>query len=136
MAKENSMRLGTRSLTVGLIACALLPQLIAAATTPEAKQQAFEAIERNAEQIALVGDSLFYFGELGMQELESTKFLKETLEGIGFTVELGGAGMPTKLWATWGTGKPLIVIATEGDALPQSPQTPHGIQRQPPLAGA
>jgi aminobenzoyl-glutamate utilization protein B len=130
------MRLGTRSLTVGLIACALLPQLIAAATTPEAKQQAFEAIERNAEQIALVGDSLFYFAELGMQEFESTKFLKETLEGSGFTVELGGAGMPTNLWATWGSGKPLVVIATEIDALPEGSQTPNVIERKPLVAGA
>src|SRR3989442_2397505 len=136
MAKENSMRLGTRSLTVGLIACALLPQLIAAATTPEAKQQAFEAIERNAEQIALVGDSLFYFGELGMQELESTMFVKETLEGIGFTVELGGAGMLTTVWATWESGKPLIVIATEVDALPEGSQTPNVIERKPLVPGA
>ena len=55
------------------------------------KQTAFETIDRNAEQIATVGDVLYYFGEPGMQEHESSKYLKETLEGAGFKVELGGA---------------------------------------------
>ena len=31
----------------------------------EMKRDAFETIERNADQIALLGDSLFYFGEPG-----------------------------------------------------------------------
>ena len=59
------------------------------------KQVAFEAVDRNAEQIALVGDVLYYFGEPGMQEHESAKILKKTLEGVGITVEddLGGDGL-------------------------------------------
>src|SRR2546426_10501947 len=77
------------------------------AQTDERKKLAFDLIERNAEQIALVGDRLYYYAELGMQEFESTKFLKETLEGIGFKVEIGGAGFPTHVWALWGSGKPL-----------------------------
>ena len=51
--------------------------------------------DRSAEQIATVGDVLYYFGEPGMQEHESSKYLKETLEHAAFKVELGGAGMPT-----------------------------------------
>ena len=109
---------------------------VSAAAVPDAKQHAFEAIERNADHIALIGDSLFYFGELGMQGFESTKFLKETLEGIGFTEEMGGAGMPTALWAKWGSGKPLILIATEVDALPEGSQTPGVIDRKPLVEGA
>ena len=35
------------------------------------KELAFEVVERNAEQAALLSDSIFYFGELGMQEFES-----------------------------------------------------------------
>ena len=50
------------------------------AASSEQKQYAFDAIERNAEPIAVVGDSLYYFGELGMQEFESARFLKQTLE--------------------------------------------------------
>ena len=97
----------------------------------ERKKLAFEAIERNAEPIALVGDSLYYFAELGMQEFESAKFLKATLEGIGFRVETGGAGFPTAVWAQWGTGRPQIVIVTEIDALPEGSQTPGSVERKP-----
>jgi hypothetical protein len=42
------------------------------------KRVAFDAIDRNADQIALVGDVIYYFGEPGMQEYESSKFLKAT----------------------------------------------------------
>jgi aminobenzoyl-glutamate utilization protein B len=100
------------------------------------KALAYEVVERNADQIALVGDSLYYFGELGMQEVESTKFLKQTLEAAGFTVETGGAGMPTNIWAHWGTGKPVVAIVTEIDALPGGSQTPESIDRKPLVQGA
>ncbi len=100
------------------------------------KRFAFEIVERNAQQIATVGDVLYYYAEPGMQEYESAKFVKETLEGAGFKVELGGAGMPTNVWATWGSGKPVIAIATEMDALPEGSQTPGSIPRKPLVEGA
>ena len=78
-----------------------------------------------------ISDSLYFFGELGMQEFESTKLLKDTLEAAGFKVELGGAGMPTNLWAEWGTGHPKIAIVTEVDALPGGSQTPGEFDRKP-----
>jgi len=100
------------------------------------KRVAFEAVDRNAAQIAVVGDVLYYFGEPGMQEHESAKFLKETLQQIGFTVEVGGAGLPTNVWAKWGSGKPVIAIATEMDSLPEGSQTPGSIPRKPLVEGA
>ena len=106
------------------------------AQSEERKKLAFETDERNAEQLALVGDSLYYFAELGTQEFESAKFLKETLEGIGFKVETGGAGFPTAVWAHWGSGKPQVVIVTEIDALPEGSQTPGSIERKPLIKGA
>ena len=101
-----------------------------------AKVSANEVIERNAEQIATIGDTVYYFGELGMQEFESAKFIKGVLESIGFTVETGAAGMPTNIWAHWGTGKPQIVIVSEIDALPGGSQTPGSIERKPLIPGA
>jgi aminobenzoyl-glutamate utilization protein B len=53
-------------------------------TTSDPTRTAFETIDRNAEQIATVGDLLYYFGEPGMQEHESSKYPKETLEDAGF----------------------------------------------------
>ena len=63
-----------------------------AQTTDERKKLAFDTIDRNAAELATIGDSIYYFAELGMQEHESAKFLKETLEGIGFRVRTGDAG--------------------------------------------
>ena len=100
------------------------------------KRVAFDAIDRNADQIALVGDVIYYYGEPGMQEYETAKFLKATLEQIGLTVKVGGAGLPTNVWAKWGSGKPVIAIATEMDSLPEGSQTPGSIPRKPLVEGA
>jgi aminobenzoyl-glutamate utilization protein B len=100
------------------------------------KALANAVVERNAEQIATVGDTVYSYGELGMQEFESTKFVKGVLESIGFTVETGGGGMPTNIWAQWGTGKPQVVIVSEIDALPGGSQTPGSIERKPLVDGA
>jgi aminobenzoyl-glutamate utilization protein B len=108
----------------------------ALAESDDTKTLASEVVERNAEQIATIGDTVYYFGELGMQEVESVKFIKQILESIGFTVETGTAGMPTNIWAHWGTGKPQIVIVSEIDALPGGSQTPGSIERKPLVVGA
>src|SRR5258707_5547289 len=102
----------------------------------ERKALAFDAVDRNAEQMTAISDSIFYFGEPGMQEFEGTKLLKGTLEAAGFRVDLGGAGMPTNLWAEWGAGRPKIAIVTEIDALPSGSQTPLEFARKPLVARA
>jgi len=99
------------SLLVGFFFLALFFATASAESPSDPKREAFEAVDRNAEAIATVGDVLYYFGEPGMQEYESSKYLKQTLEQIGFNVELGGAGLPTNVWAKWGSEKPVIMIA-------------------------
>ena len=118
-----------QSVVVGVFLGTLTASALAEPDT--AKVLANEMIDRNAEQIATIGDTVYYFGELGMQELESAKFIKGVLESIGFTVETGGAGMPTNIWAHWGTGKPQIVIVSEIDALPGGSQTPAVLNASP-----
>jgi aminobenzoyl-glutamate utilization protein B len=97
----------------------------------ERKDLAFQVIDRNTQQMTDISDAIYYFGELGMQEVESTKLLKDTLTAAGFRVELGGAGMPTNLWAEWGSGHPKIAIVTEIDALPGGSQTPGEFDHKP-----
>src|SRR5207253_5686459 len=67
-----------------------------------------------------------------MQEFEGAKLLRDTLAAAGFKVELGGAGMPTNVWAEYGNGRPKIAIVTEVDALPGGSQT-HGTWERKPL---
>ena len=88
-----------------LVALAFLILGFAArAATDEQKKLAFAAVERNAAAIATLSDNVYYFAELGMQEHETSKLLAETLRSIGFRVRTGDAGMPTNVWAEWGSG--------------------------------
>ncbi len=125
-----------KGIAAGLAVGLLAPLAAAAAETDARKALAYEAIDRNADQIATIGDTVYSFGELGMQEIESAKFVKGMLESIGFTVETGTAGMNTNIWAHWGTGKPQIVIVSEIDALPGGSQAPMSIDRKPLVEGA
>ena len=46
-----------------------------------------------------------------------SKYFQSTREQIGFTGEIGGAALPTNVWAKWRSGKWVIVIAAEMDSL-------------------
>jgi aminobenzoyl-glutamate utilization protein B len=125
-----------RKLSAALALGVTLLAQSAHAQTDARKALAYAAVDRNADQIATIGDTVYYFGELGMQEIESAKFVKGVLESIGFTVETGTAGMSTNIWAHWGTGKPQIVIVSEIDALPGGSQAPLSIDHKPLVNGA
>ncbi len=58
------------------------------------------------------------YAELGFKEVKSTALLQQTLSSSGFAVQAGVAGMPTAFIATYGSGKPVIGILAEFDALP------------------
>jgi aminobenzoyl-glutamate utilization protein B len=89
----------------------------------------FDYIDRNARAIALVGDNIFYFGELGMQEFETAKLVTRLLDQGGFTVERGISGFPTGFCASYGSGHPVVAIHTEYDSCPDNSQAP-SIPRQ------
>jgi aminobenzoyl-glutamate utilization protein B len=129
------LRKTTTAWTMIISALGLGFALACVAAADERKQLAFEVVDRNAQQMTDISDALFYFGELGMQEVESTKLLEDTLKAAGFKVEVGGAGMPTNLWAEYGSGRPKIAIVTEVDALPGGSQTPGTYARKPLVQG-
>src|SRR5437867_10868788 len=60
-------------------------------------------------------DQVFSYGELGFQEVETSKYLTGILEKNGFKIERSYAGMPTAWMATWGSGKPVIAIGSDID---------------------
>lgn len=86
------------------------------------KKSVFDFIDRNAKAVATIGDSVFYFGELGMQEVESAALMCGLLEDAGFAVERGISGFPTGFCATYGSGAPVIALHTEYDANPNNSQ--------------
>jgi aminobenzoyl-glutamate utilization protein B len=93
-------------------------------TVPDspAKRFALDFVERNAKPLATLADSLFYFGELGMQEHRSAELLASVLAEHGFKVERGISGFPTSFLATYGSGAPVIAVHTEYDANPSNSQ--------------
>lgn len=88
------------------------------------------------EKFGKISDAIWSYAELGMQEFKSSKLLADTLEEAGFTVERGVAGMPTCFVATFGSGKPVIGILGEFDALPMLSQKGRVPSKDPVLEGA
>ena len=86
------------------------------------KNFALDFVERNRQALALLSDSVFYFGELGMQEHRSAQLMSGILEEHGFAVERGISGFPTGFMATYGKGSPVIALHTEYDANPSNSQ--------------
>jgi aminobenzoyl-glutamate utilization protein B len=108
-------------------------------TTPQSgpeKECADAYIDRNAKAVATLNDSIFYFGELGMQEFETAKLMSGLLEEAGFKVERGIAGCPTGFCATYGSGEPVIAIHTEYDANPDNSQKPGVVEMSAIVEGA
>ncbi len=88
------------------------------------------------EKFGRISDAIWGYAELGLQEFNSSKLLADTLEAAGFTVERGLAGMPTCFVATYGTGKPVIGLLGEFDALPTLSQKGRAPKKDPVVEGA
>jgi aminobenzoyl-glutamate utilization protein B len=82
------------------------------------KQVALEWVDENKEMLADVHQRIWEFAEVGLQELKTAKIMIEILEKNGFKIERGVAGMPSAFVATYGSGKPVIGLMGELDALP------------------
>lgn len=68
--------------------------------------------------VAEMSNRLWDFAEIALEEHQSAGYLAEVLEDEGFTVETGVAGMPTAFIASWGSGRPILGVLAEYDALP------------------
>jgi aminobenzoyl-glutamate utilization protein B len=82
------------------------------------KQDVAKAIDSKYSQYADVAKKIWDYAEVGFQETKSSALLQETLTKEGFKIEKGVAGMPTAFVASYGSGKPVIGILAEFDALP------------------
>jgi aminobenzoyl-glutamate utilization protein B len=100
------------------------------------KAEAAREIDARAKQIQVMVDQVFSFGELGFQEVETSRYLTGLLEENGFTVERGTAGMPTAFVARWGSGKPVISLGSDIDDIPQASSKPGVGYRDPIVADA
>ena len=79
-------------------------------------------VDDKAALFTQVSDKVWSTPELGFKEFQSLAALIEVLKQEGFAVETGLAGIPTAFSGTFGSGKPVIGILGEFDALPSLSQ--------------
>ena len=82
------------------------------------KDLVLRSIDSKYEHYAGIARQIWEQPELGYLEEKSSALLQSTLEQEGFTIQKGVAGIPTAFTASYGSGKPVIAILGEFDALP------------------
>ena len=82
------------------------------------KQDVINSIDARYDQYSSSAKKIWDFAEVGFQETQSSALLQQTLKDAGFTLQANVAGMPTAFTATYGSGKPVVGILGEFDALP------------------
>src|SRR3990170_3104689 len=102
----------------------------------ELKDAASAQVGEMAKLTQVMVDKIFSFGELGFQEVETSRYLVGLLREHGFTVEEGIAGIPTAWMASWGSGKPVITFGSDIDGIPKASQKPGVAYHDPLVEGA
>jgi aminobenzoyl-glutamate utilization protein B len=104
-------------------------------TDPSAKlkDEAVLDLQSKADFYKKNAMQIWNYAEVGYKEVKSSALHQQTLKENGFTVEAGVAGIPTAFVATYGSGKPVIGILAEYDALPGMSQ--EAIPEKKPIEG-
>ncbi|WP_343913065.1 amidohydrolase [Aquimarina litoralis] len=82
------------------------------------KQAIMASVEKHQKELIAISDQIWALAETAFEENQSSKLLADYAEKQGFKVERGVAGMPTAFVASYGSGKPVISVLGEFDALP------------------
>jgi aminobenzoyl-glutamate utilization protein B len=109
--------------------------VVAAARETPAKRAAVNSIDRHAADLASLSDRIWAYAETALREHKSSAALADYAEQQGFKVERGVAGLPTAFVATYGSGRPVIGVMGEYDALPGISQKATPV-KEPLEAGA
>ena len=112
------------------LALALLASPSFAAESGDGMRQFLAGREARDAQVAR---AIWEYAEVGYQETKSSALLQEELTKAGFEVEAGVAEIPTAFVASAGSGKPVIGILAEYDALPGINQD--AVPERKPIAG-
>lgn len=90
---------------------------------PDEKQAVISKLQSKSDHYFGIAKQIWDLAELGYQEEKSSALLKAELKTAGFSIEEGVAGIPTAFIASYGSGKPVIGVLGEFDALPGVSQT-------------
>lgn len=85
---------------------------------PANKKALIQSVERHKAKLIDISDQIWAAAETAFEESKSAKLLADYAEKNGFKVTRGVAEMPTAFIAEYGSGRPIIGILGEFDALP------------------
>lgn len=102
----------------GMLMAQAVPSPALSQQLPPEKATALAAVEALKPEIMDMSMKLWDYSELALMEASSAEFLAAVLEEEGFTVDRGVAEMPTAFVASFGSGRPIIGVLAEFDALP------------------
>ena len=108
---------------ISLLATLLFVATGLVAQLDPAEKKVIADLESRSDAYFDVAKHIWDYAEVGYQEEKSSALLQQLLTDEGFTVEAGVADIPTAFTATFGTGKPVIGVLGEFDALPGITQT-------------
>jgi len=130
-------KFSTYALTT-VLTCFILISSNAHAEISQEKQHVLNWLSKPEviERFGRISDAIWSYAELGLQEYKSSLLLTKTLEEEGFSVDLGLADMPTCFVASYGSGKPVVGILAEYDALPMLSQKARVHKQQAVVPGA
>ena len=97
------------------------------------KEEAIHNIQSGYSDYKAIALQIWNYAEVGYKEEKSSALLQKTLSDNGFSVKAGVAGMPTAFVASYGSGKPVIAILAEFDALPGLSQ--EAVPEKKPIEG-
>ena len=83
----------------------------------ELQQTVSKLIEQKREKLIALSDKIWDVPELHFEEHQSSAYFSGALEEEGFQVERGVAGLETAFVGSYGSGKPVVAILGEFDAL-------------------
>ncbi|MBQ0037306.1 MAG: amidohydrolase [Clostridiales bacterium] len=99
------------------------------------KQDCFQVIDAAASELTALSDDIWGYAELSLQETRSAKRYVDFLQKAGFAVETNIAGIETAFTATYGSGRPIIGILAEYDALSGLSQKANYVKKESLTAG-
>ena len=94
------------------------------------QQDILHHLDNHRTDLVAVNQDIWTYAELGLQEHRSAARLAGLLKKAGFRVKEGVSDMPTAFVAEYGSGKPIIGILAEYDALPELSQQAGTATRQ------
>lgn len=95
------------------------------------KQQMYEYLEEKKPVLTNLSDRIWEYAETAFEEFQSAALIQDVLRNHDFTVEAPIGKIKTAFCGTYGSGRPVIGILAEFDALNGLSQKAHSAVQQP-----